>query len=200
MQLSFFDGSQQFKNVVGYEGIYIVTDKGKVYSLPRKIYNGKGYYNYKGKEIKQVLNHKGYPCVNLVKSCEKFYTSVHRLVAKAFIPNPNNLPQVNHKNGNKLDNRVENLEWCSNQQNQLHAWQMGLQKVSGKAGKPKKKVLQIDIKTNKVVAEYNSISEAGKAVGVKTSSNIGACCRNTYGRRTIKGYKWKFKEEGGDLI
>lgn len=50
-----------FKSVVGYEGIYIVTDKGNIYSMPRKIYSGKGYYDYKGKKIKQVLNHKGYP-------------------------------------------------------------------------------------------------------------------------------------------
>ena len=186
----------KFKPVVGYEGIYIVTDKGNVYSIPRKVYNGKGYYEKQGKKIKQVLNHKGYPCVYLSKDGKDTYMSVHRIVATAFIPNPKNLPQVNHKNGNKLDNSVENLEWCTNRENQVHAWKMGLQKVSGKAGKPKKKVLQIDINTKQVVAEYNSISEAAKAIGVKTSSNIGACCRNRYGRKTIKGYQWKFKNEG----
>ena len=196
-QISFPFKVSEYRNVVGYEDSYIVTDTGNVYSLPRKIYNGKGYYEYKGKKMKQVLNHKGYPCVYLSKNGKDKYMSVHRLVAMAFIPNPNNLPQVNHKNGNKIDNRVGNLEWCTNSENQLHAWNLGLQKVSGKAGRPKKKVLQIDQKTGNVVAEYNSISEAAKSVGVKTASNIGACCRNGYGRKTIKGYMRKFKGKEG---
>lgn len=80
-----------------------------------------------------------------------------------------------------------------------HAYKLGLNKVTGKAGKPKKSVLQIDIKTNQVIAEYKSIAEAARAVGIKTSSNIGGCCKNLYGRKTIAGYKWEYKNKGGDV-
>ena len=184
-----------WKDVVGYEENYKVNNYGEIVSKSRRIYNGKGYYLSKEKTIKQVLNHKGYPCVYLSKDGKDKYMQVHRIVAQAFIPNLLNKPQVNHKNGIKTHNRVENLEWCTNGENQKHAWSNGLQKVSGKAGKPKKSVLQIDTNTNKVVAKYNSIAEASRAVGCKSSSLIGACCRKQYGRKTICGYKWEFEEK-----
>lgn len=92
--------------IEGYEGRYLVTLDGRILSL------------ISGRELKPGLNKKGYPQVSLGDSTGK-YTSmrVHRFVAKAFIPNPLNLPQVNHINGDKTDNRVENLEWCDNQYN-----------------------------------------------------------------------------------
>lgn len=183
-----------WKPIVDYEGLYVVNRCGDVYSIPRKIWNGRSFFNYKGKKIHCVLNHKGYPCVYLSKNGKDHYCSVHRLVAMAFIPNPNNYPQVNHINGIKTDNRVENPEWCTNQQNQIHAWKMGLQKVSGKAGKPKRKVLQIEPKTKNIIAEYPSISLAAQNVGCKSPSLISECCKNKYGRKTIEGYEWKYKE------
>lgn len=187
---------EQWKDVVGYEGVYQVSNIGNVRTVQREVWNGKGYVLLLSHPTKQVLNNKGYPCVYLRKNHTTFYTSVHRLVAKAFIPNPKNKPQVNHINGIKTDNRVENLEWCTSGENQAHAWRIGLQKVRVKAGKPKRPVMQIEVDTGRVIAEFPSIAEAGRALGIKSASDIGACCRQCRGRKTLKGFIWKYK--GGD--
>lgn len=103
----------QIKN---YEGLYEVSNTGYVRSIR------------KNRLIECCLSTKGYRRVCLCKGDARNFKSVHRLVAEAFIPNPDNLPQVNHKDGNKFNNNVENLEWCNNSQNQKHAYDNGLKK------------------------------------------------------------------------
>ena len=108
-----------WKPVVGYEGLYEVSNKGTVKSLDRFTKSGRGNGNrfISGKILKSALNKKGYPSVVLCKDGKMFTQRVHRLVAEAFIPNPDNLPVVNHKDEDKTNNCVDNLEWCTNKYN-----------------------------------------------------------------------------------
>ena len=106
-----------WRDIEGFEGKYQVSNMGRVKSLTRKVWN----YTKPGRILKPGMKENGYLHVSLRNGdkSEK-HAHVHRLVANAFIPNPNNLPEVNHKNLNKEDNRVENLEWCTSRYNKAH--------------------------------------------------------------------------------
>ena len=115
-----------WKDIKGYEGMYQVSNLGRVRSLK--------YRDKKGIHIlKEYTNKNGYKVIDLYFKGKKT-CNIHRLVAKAFIPNPNNLPQVNHMDGNKTNNNINNLEWCSIKDNAIHAYKIGLYK-SKKIGK-----------------------------------------------------------------
>ena len=129
------------EKIRGFEN-YSVTRDGKVFSHNRN------------KFIKYQINNRGYCYVQLCNKKKRLTTSVHRLVALAFIPNNDNNLEVNHKNGIKTDNKVENLEWCTHIQNQLHAYSIGLMR-------DKRKIL-LDISTG---IYYNSIREAAEFLG-----------------------------------
>jgi hypothetical protein len=117
-----------WKPVVGYEGLYEVSDDGVVRSLAFEIKKKvKGVAKIReAVELKQQIHRKGYAKVRLYKQTDWKQFFVHRLVAMMFIPNENNLTQVNHKDGNKLNNCVSNLEWISNTENMRHAYRTGI--------------------------------------------------------------------------
>lgn len=116
------------KDVISYKGLYKITETGEVFGIKRNKY------------LSLAKDHNGYPKISLCKGNLRKNHSVHRLVAQAFIPNPLNLPQVNHKNGNKTDNRVENLEWCTASFNLKHAHKLGLAYVLRGDKNPRNKI------------------------------------------------------------
>ncbi len=121
-------GYIQNKDIVGYEGLYYVTDTGQVFSYTREVYNPATRKTYIrcGCELSQETTKTGYKRVIVSKDGKTRKLSVHRLVAELFIPNPENKPQVNHKDGNKANNHVSNLEWTTASENTQHAFDTGL--------------------------------------------------------------------------
>ena len=182
-----------WKDIEGYEGIYQVSNLGRVRSVDRVVHrtdprHGKPIsFVLKGTIMKPQLNKKtGYLSVHL-KVIEPFKTGlIHRLVGKAFIPNPDNLPEINHKNRFRDDNRAVNLEWCTKDYNVNYdgAKQRGAEKRFIK-------VEQLDLKGNHIQT-YNSITEAAKAVNGSTNK-ISFCCLGK--RQKHKGYRWQYAKE-----
>lgn len=153
-------------DVENYYG-YLVSNFGRVKSAERKVPNKNHLMSIKEIIKKQRLDHNGYPVVSLCIKKQYKSKTVHRLVAKAFIPNPENKPYINHKNGDKTDNRVENLEWVTNSENLLHAYR--ILKVKLPASKLKRKVFQFS-KEGKLIKEWDSQTEAANSLGVSSCS------------------------------
>jgi hypothetical protein len=112
--------SEIWKPIEGYEGYYEVSNLGRVRSVDRQIINNNRITNLKGQVLRTHSAAYGYLYVTLTKESVAKHFSVHRLVAKTFIPNPNELPQVNHKDWDTTNNVVENLEWCDAKYNNSH--------------------------------------------------------------------------------
>lgn len=129
---------EEFRDIKGYEGIYQVSNLGNVRSLDRYVghpQKGERGRFCKGITLKLLSDKDGYHKVNLKKKQKGNNQIVHRLVANAFIENPQNKPQVNHINGLKNDNRLENLEWVTLSENRQHAYDTGLQNGENRRGK-----------------------------------------------------------------
>jgi hypothetical protein len=146
-----------------------------------------------GKILKLTPDKDGYlcfiSCINYVKKCLK----VHRVVAEVFIPNPNNYPQVNHKNFNKQDNRKGNLEWCTDQYNKQHLWttcpiKPRTPRKHGADSDKAKAVLQFSLDGLKI-GEWGSVIDAINDTGIV---NISACCKGKL--RTAGGYRWSYRQ------
>lgn len=170
-----------WKDIKGYEGLYQVSNLGRVKSLG----NNK---TKKEKIMKPSVNKSGYLLICLSKNGYIKNYFLHRLVAQAFIQNPNNLAQVNHKNEIKDDNRPENLEWCDQKYNNNYGTR--LERVAEKTtnGKKSKPVLKIDPISNEIVAEFPSIMEVQRQLGL---THISECCNGK--RNTAGGFIWRYK-------
>lgn len=180
-----------WKDIKGYEGSYQVSNLGRVKSISRVIKTKNNYRHITGRILKFNKNKWGYTLVYIIS---KNY-AVHRLVASAFIPNPNNLPQVNHIDGDKDNNCVNNLEWCTASFNLKEAYRLGLKKPTrpnlGKSGKLNaisKTVYQFD-KNGNFVKSYDSVREAYRQTKIYYKC-ISDCCLGN--QKTAGGYIWKY--------
>ena len=155
---------------------YYITKEGKIYS------------NIGNKGLKERKTHliNGYPSITIRKKVYK----VHRLVAKYFLPKVEGKGIINHKDGNKQNNNVANLEWCTQKENAQHAWDNGL--CSRQRPTQYKPVYKIDMTTFEIVTEYESITVAEQH-NPKAKGHIASCC--TGNRSNASGYYWIYKED-----
>lgn len=175
-----------YKPIKNYENIYEISNYGKVRRISYDSKQNKNQYKLPY-YIKPRLDKDGYLRYTLCKNGKNKQYFVHRLVAQMFISNPNNLPCVNHKDGNKENNCVYNLEFCSIRDNNLHALRTGLRDM--KNNKLSKQVEQYDMNGN-LINIFKSANDAKRITGM-SQGHISECCRGEI--KQYNGYIWKYK-------
>lgn len=190
-----------WKDIKEYEGLYKVSNLGRVMSL-------RSYGGDKHRLMSPTKNGTGYLKVILSKNKTHKAFLIHRLVAMAFLENPENLDFVNHKDENKANNMADNLEWCTKSYNTEYSFKLHperkmqyfnnfkdkngkLKRYKGKPPQHKETVIQKDVEGN-TIAIYECVNSAHKATGIKSSAII-ACCKGK--TKTSFGYKWEFLKE-----
>lgn len=172
---------EEWKDIEGYEGVYQVSNLGRVKSLG----NDK---SRREKILKPKKNNKGRFQVSLCKNGKVYEKQVHQLVLKAFDSNPDNLPEVNHKDENPENNRLDNLEWCTRKYNINYGTHNERMKKNMTGPFKSKPVLCVE--TGVV---YPSAKEAERQTGAFQTAII-RCCRGKLGYKTAKGYHWEYAE------
>lgn len=162
--------SEIWKDVEGYEGLYQVSNKGNVKSF------------YTNRNLKPTRHNKGYLMVGLTSNHKTKTHFIHRLVAKAFLENLEQKKEVNHKDGDKTNNHIENLEWCTDVENRLHAYSMGLRTTPVFVGV---NMFSLD---GILVNTFQSICEASRKMHIN-EANIFECCIGN--RKSAGGYVFK---------
>jgi hypothetical protein len=175
-----------WKEIADFEGLYEVSNTGKIRSLKRNII------------FKDRIDKYGYKKATLQNCGEIKHFTIHRLVAIAFIPNINNYPQINHKDGDKLNNNVSNLEWCTGKQNQRHAVNLGLRNVDHlivisrtkkrSLNPNSKKVRQLTL-SGEPIQDWECILDAAELLNIN-KSNISTCLIGR--QKTAGGFKWAY--------
>lgn len=179
-----------WKDVPGYDGVYQVSSIGRVRSVTRVIKHGDHKRTSYGTILIQYVTVWGYMGIGFYKDRKRKCHPIHRLVAIAFIPNPENKKQVNHKNGIKTDNRIENLEWATPHENISHAFSNGLSFVKRGSGNHfAKAIVQYDLKGN-FVAKYGCAMDAYRKHGYH-SSNLSKACKKKI--KTAYGFIWNYE-------
>lgn len=161
---------EKWKDIIGYEGLYKVSDKGRVLSVKRTVKCGKcGTREMSERILKTALHRDGYELVYLSDKGFQKTTHVHRLVAKSFIQNPERKRTVNHIDGNKENNKVENLEWATHSENMIHAWDIGLNTYTEKARNINSKPVKVFNKVTKETTHFSSAKKCSIEMGYSES-------------------------------
>lgn len=187
-----------WRDVVGYEGYYMVSNNGRIVRPKRLVVNRLGVHHIvRGGERKQVPTHDGYLSVGLHMDGIKKTMRVHRIVAEAFIPNPMSLETVNHKDGNKENNCVLNLEWMTRKENCKHAYRTGLSTPPciGRFNElhPMSKAIHQYSIDGDYLQSFPSASEASRAIGANVS-HISDFASRPKNRIHAYGYKWSYEK------
>lgn len=178
--------SISWKDIKGYEGSYRVGSTGLIYSKTRwSLREGKPYQKLTGKYIKPWRDTRGYVQVYLCKNGKTKPVGVHRLVAQAFIPNPENKKTVNHLNGDLKDNRVSNLEWATQKENNQHAYKTGLMNPS--KGETHYKAKLTRSKALEIRRRFNLNKKEDSAIKLATEYGVSEATI----RQVLKNITWK---------
>lgn len=179
-----------WKDIKGYEGLYQISNLGRVKSLKRKVYAGRNTLRWQDERIlsNNKTNGHGYKIVALSKENRSQNKYIHRLVAEAFLDNPNNYKYINHKDENKDNNCVNNLEFCTAQYNATYRDLHIRNGLKNRNNRLSKKIYQLD-DDNNIIKEYPSISEASRQLNV--SIQAISDCLNGKTKHSC-GYKWEF--------
>lgn len=188
------EDNENWVDIIGYENHYQIRPDGKIRGLTRTIkekVRDRTQTHY-GEEIVPFITNVGYPAVNLSKDSEKKQKHIHRLLAIHFIPNPDNKPHINHKNGIKTDYRLENLEWCTRSENQQHRY-----KTLGHTGSMKGRYGKNHVAAKKIMGIngdrtilFDTVKEAMQFTKVKNQFTIRESVR--LDRFTMNGWKFKY--------
>lgn len=172
-----------WKDIIGYEGLYQVSNLGRVKSLSNN-------FSRKEKILKNHKNSGGYLRVVLNKNRKAKRYYIHRLVSEYFIDNPNNLPQIDHINTDRTDNRVENLRWVTHKENMNNPLTIDkINKINKKSSKP---IIQFS-KDGEFIRKWDSAMDAQRELGIK-QGGISECCKEK--RKTAGGYIWRYYYKG----
>lgn len=184
---------EEWRDIKGYEGLYQVSNEGRVKTLGRTVTYRTGKIRYfEPKVLSQYYDKDGYCQVSFCINGKNYNKKVHRLVAQAFIPNPNNYPMVNHKDECKTNNFVENLEWCDCKYNLNYGTNPA--RISERVRNNKylsKEVVQITLDGN-IVRVYPSTREVERELGLNHTC-VSACALSK--TRKCGGYKWKYLKD-----
>ena len=183
-----------WKDIKGFEGLYQISNYGRL----------KSFKVSKHGIVMSVTNKNGWYLTVRLSCKERIHTArIHRLVAEAFIPNPNNFPIVNHKDGNKQNNYDWNLEWCTGSYNVKHSMEMHPEQCSemihyNKHVRPRP-IAMLDKKTGAILRVFSTGTEAGRITGICTRNILQTCNREKnehgYVRKSAGGYVWRFESE-----
>lgn len=185
IDISFFDDhwylindlpNEEWKDIRNYNGRYQVSNYGRIKSLPNQ--------KCKWTKILRPNNTPKYPSVILYINGKGKRIYVHRLVAEAFIPNPENKPEVNHKDGNINNTKAINMEWCTTLENIRHSFYVLRRMRKSKA------IIQKTL-DGMIIREWDRMIDAAKELGLKSSSGISQCCRGII--KCAHGYTWEYK-------